>query len=83
MATFNLRGKKITVSEEDVALMKRALYEFDELDLISFIHPVVTTGDIDTGFHTPDLDKLIEESSEEQLSAYVAEGISYHREMME
>lgn len=83
MATFNLRGKTITMSEEDVALMKKRLFEFDEMDLISLIKPAVTTGDLDTGLHTPDLNKLIEESSSEQLSIYVARGVSLYRRMME
>lgn len=84
MATFNLRGKTITVSDNDVKLMKdKMFFEFDERDLIGLIAPVLTTGNLNIGLQTPDIDNVISTSSEKQLSDLVAQGISLHRRMIE
>ncbi len=64
---FFYKGKTLTVSDE---LAK--VCEEEDIDIAKgierFLTKAYTTGDLDTGFIEPDLDKIIKETSDDKLS---------------
>ncbi len=82
MVQINLKGKKITIDDELYDFMTKRYYEFDEDDCKYFLHCALTTGDFDTGFKCPDLDALISEKSESELSELIEKGIRSDKELL-
>ncbi len=58
------------------------VYPLDEEDIKSLILPVLTTGDLKTGFFCPDMDEIIDSKSEEELSKLLDKGIRLQKRCM-
>ncbi len=82
MAQFTLKNKTITIEDELYDFLKKRYYEFDEEDCKDFISAILTTGDFDTGFSCPDVDKIIDEKSESELSDLISRGAELRRRSM-
>ncbi len=80
---LDLKGTKITVRADLYFFMKDRLFTFDEEDCKGFMAPAVTTGDLETGFECPDIDKIIDNSTEEEISKILEKGILLQKRMME
>ena len=79
---IKLRGKNITVKDDLYDFMTKRFYEFDERDCKCLIAPVVTTGDFEAGFNKPDIEKLIDSSTEQEVAELLEKGILLQKEFM-
>ena len=77
MATFILKGKKITINDDIVEFLKKRYFDLGEEDLKMFLSSTMTKGDPQNGFYRPNLDETIQQLSEEQLSYLIETGASY------
>ena len=76
------RGKNIPIDKKLYTEMKERMFDFSEEDCNFFLEVATTSGDLDTGFSTPDIETLINNSSEAELSHLIEEGAKAQRKVM-
>ena len=82
MARFKFRNKDITMPDDLYAFLKGQYFAIDDDDCVSFITTALTTGDFTMGFTQPNVEKVIANASEQELSRLITSGAQIQKKAM-